>query len=35
MKDESQLRGTFLLVMILGALIVACWMGFFELYLSR
>lgn len=34
-KDSSQLKGTFFLVMMLGVLTVLAWLKIFGLYLSR
>jgi hypothetical protein len=34
-KDDRQLAGSFLLVMVLGALMTVGWVSIFELYLSR
>lgn len=35
LDEKSQLKGTFVSVMILGALIIVCWVGVWMLYLSR
>ena len=35
LDEKNQLKGTFVSVMILGALIVVCWVGVWMLYLSR
>lgn len=35
MKDGSQLKGTFFLVMVLGVKIILSWWVIFNLYLSR
>jgi uncharacterized membrane protein YciS (DUF1049 family) len=35
MKGDGQLRGSFLLVMVLGMLMIVGWVVIFDLYLSR
>ncbi|MGE5704469.1 MAG: cytochrome c oxidase subunit 2A [Clostridia bacterium] len=35
MKDNSNLKGTFFLVMVLGVLMIVSWFSIFGLYLSR
>lgn len=35
MKNDSQLRGTFFLVMVLGLMMIWSWYQVFVLYLSR
>lgn len=34
-EEHSSLRGTFVAVMLLGLLIVGCWIGVFTLFVSR
>lgn len=35
MKDDAKLKGTFVLVLVLGALMVLSWAGIFSIYLNR